>query len=65
MAESDPTPSITIANSGPYVVAGSVPANRPCEDAEPRPRYLLCRCGGSANKPFSDGTHWRNGFKDG
>ena len=25
-------------------------------------RVALCRCGGSANKPFCDGTHKRNGF---
>jgi CDGSH-type Zn-finger protein len=23
---------------------------------------MLCRCGGSANKPYCDGTHARNGF---
>jgi uncharacterized Fe-S cluster protein YjdI len=28
-------------------------------------RVALCRCGGSANKPFCDGTHNRIGFDSG
>lgn len=27
-------------------------------------RIALCRCGGSNNKPFCDGTHGNNGFTD-
>jgi uncharacterized Fe-S cluster protein YjdI len=26
-------------------------------------RITLCRCGGSANKPYCDGTHRKNGFQ--
>lgn len=27
-----------------------------------KPKVSLCRCGGSANKPFCDSTHKTNGF---
>ena len=26
-------------------------------------KTALCRCGGSANKPYCDGTHKTNGFR--
>ena len=28
-----------------------------------RRAFALCRCGGSTNKPFCDGTHSRMGFQ--
>ena len=33
------------------------------EEVLERPRVFLCRCGGSGNKPFCDGTHKRIGFQ--
>ena len=26
-------------------------------------KVFLCRCGGSSNKPYCDGTHRKNGFQ--
>src|SRR5215469_7002768 len=32
-------------------------------DLTGKPAFSLCRCGGSTNKPFCDGTHSRIGFQ--
>ena len=52
-------PSVFVAPSGPYAVKGG------CElvDAQwgvgaSEEHFDLCRCGGSKNKPFCDGSHW-------
>ena len=49
---------ITASKNGPYFVSGDVKLE--ADGAQPRfaGRYALCRCGGSKNKPFCDGTHW-------
>ena len=56
---------ITALDNGPYLVKGPVLLL----DAEgnefraERPTVALCRCGGSANKPFCDGTHAQAAFR--
>ena len=63
--------TITPKANGPLVVEGPVrvvtPDGRelpvpPRKDGRPAEVVVLCRCGGSATKPFCDGTHKRNGF---
>ena len=57
-------PSIFIAPNGPYVVSGSpeLQDEKFGEGITPD-HFAMCRCGGSKNKPFCDGSHWHNGFK--
>ena len=66
--------TITPKPNGPLVVAGPVRIVTPDgatipvpprKDGGPAEVVVLCRCGGSATKPFCDGTHKRNGFSDG
>ena len=54
---------IEFIKDGPVKITGAV--NLTMEDGamERQDRVFLCRCGGSARKPFCDGTHKRNGFK--
>ena len=55
--------AITVLENGPYMVDG-MPTLRAAngEALETKERYFLCRCGGSSNKPFCNGTHNTNGF---
>lgn len=49
--------------NGPLVVKGLESFTGPDGEAlEAKPVMALCRCGGSASKPFCDGTHKENGF---
>ena len=55
---------IRASENGPLLIRGDVRVL----DAEGNVLYegdkaALCRCGGSANKPFCDGTHKTNGFR--
>jgi len=68
---------ITVSENGPYHVQGSLPLVRKKQissehgepmtwqktgEVEAQEEYWLCRCGGSSNKPFCDGTHRKNDF---
>jgi CDGSH-type Zn-finger protein len=58
-------PSITVSKDGPYEVSGGAQLlEATWAQGASTDRYTLCRCGGSKNKPFCDGTHWSIGFKD-
>jgi CDGSH-type Zn-finger protein len=57
--------TIKVRLNGPYLVEGDdvtvVDWNGDAYQLANRP-FALCRCGGSGNKPFCDGTHKRIGF---
>ena len=57
---------IAISKDGPYRVTGGIrlEGGDPWAEGASTEHYALCRCGGSKNKPFCDGTHWYINFKD-
>lgn len=61
----DSEPEIHLRKNGPYEVRGGVElVGEEWGEGASREHFTLCRCGGSKNKPFCDGTHWRIGFRD-
>jgi CDGSH-type Zn-finger protein len=57
-------PEIAPELNGPYLVTNVTGLeNSRGEPISTRPQMALCRCGGSANKPFCDGTHAAIGFE--
>jgi CDGSH-type Zn-finger protein len=59
---------ITIRPNGPYRVEPAdgielIGADGTKYDLTGKPGISLCRCGGSVNKPFCDGTHSKIGFQ--
>jgi CDGSH-type Zn-finger protein/uncharacterized Fe-S cluster protein YjdI len=56
--------AITSAEDGPLFVTGNLEVVSGTGRTIKRcTKAALCRCGGSANKPFCDGTHKQNGFR--
>lgn len=64
-----PAVKITVRKNGPYRVEAAegsielVDADGNKYDLTGKPAFSLCRCGGSVNKPFCDGTHSKVGFQ--
>jgi CDGSH-type Zn-finger protein len=57
-------PTVAAIPDGPFWVLGGIPIEMPDGFRyEIRNRQLLCRCGGSQNKPFCDGSHRRITFE--
>jgi len=62
--DSTERPHITVSKNGPYRVKGNIRLEAGFLQGASQNRFTLCRCGGSKNKPFCDGTHWYNNFTD-
>ncbi len=57
--------TVTIIKGGPIHVKGYFAFKNSSGQTEIKDHDLyLCRCGGSSNKPFCDGTHRRIGINE-
>lgn len=56
---------MNLIENGPIIVEGSFELkDSKGNKIETEDNIALCRCGGSKNKPFCDGTHKKINFKD-
>ena len=55
--------TIKLKENGPYVIEGEFRLVDSNGNEIPIKKGALCRCGGSLNKPFCDGTHSKIGFQ--
>ncbi|MDR3682030.1 MAG: (4Fe-4S)-binding protein [Flavipsychrobacter sp.] len=56
---------VEVMPNGPLLVYGNLDIKHKDGTAEHKTKVTaFCRCGQSANKPYCDGTHARNGFRD-
>jgi uncharacterized Fe-S cluster protein YjdI len=53
---------VEVVPGGPLVVRGEITVTAADGTGSVVSRATLCRCGGSTNRPFCDGTHRTNGF---
>ena len=61
----DGEPAIFVAPKGPYVVSGGPELKDTARgEGASTEHFTMCRCGGSKNKPFCDGTHWYREFDE-
>ena len=75
--ESNERFKIYVSRNGPYLASGGIPLSEQIIDTDAegyswkwhkgkefpvQGNYALCRCGGSQNKPFCDGTHVKVNF---
>jgi uncharacterized Fe-S cluster protein YjdI len=63
--ESGSEPVVEVLPNGPLLVHGHIHLKHKDEATSLANKVTaFCRCGASANKPYCDGSHQHNGFKD-
>jgi uncharacterized Fe-S cluster protein YjdI len=55
--------TVRVLGDGPALIRGAVTLELPSGDTLPKTPFAICRCGGTRESPFCDGSHARNGFR--